>query len=71
MSWVAIAVLVAIGYVCVLTFVLALLKAAKRGDEPPYGAAEAATGEERRFVREEEPELTPADAEFLQRLRHR
>ena len=70
MSWVEIAVLVAVGYVFVVTFVLALLRAAKRGDEHSY-AAELAVGKEPRFVREEGLSLTPEDAEFLQRLGHR
>jgi hypothetical protein len=65
-----IAILVAVGYVCVVTFVLALLKAAKRGDKP-LGAADAAAGGRRRFVREEELELTPEDAEFLEQLGRR
>jgi hypothetical protein len=62
---------VAVGYVCVVAFVLALLRAAKRGDEPPYVAAQEATGGERLFVREKELELTPEDAEFLERLGRR
>jgi hypothetical protein len=68
-SWLAIAVLVAVGYVCVVAFVVALLRAAKRGDEESY-AAEAAAARPR-FVRQEELELTPEDAAFLERLGRR
>jgi hypothetical protein len=68
-SWVVIAVLVAVAYVCLVTFVLALLRAAKRGDEQSY-PAEAAAGKPR-FAREEELELTPEDAAFLERLGRR
>jgi len=68
-SWVVIAVLVAVGYACVVTFVLALLSAAKRGDEHSY-ALEAAAGKPR-FVPEEQLELTPEDAAFLEQLGRR
>jgi hypothetical protein len=70
MSWVAIAVLVAVIYVCVLIVTLALLRAAKRADEAP-GGAEAVAAEGRRFAREEEIQLTPEDAAFLERLGRR
>jgi hypothetical protein len=67
---VAIAVLVAVGYVCVVTFVLALLRAAKRADEAAAGP-DAVAVEDRRFASEEELQLTPEDFAFLDRLGRR
>jgi hypothetical protein len=70
MSWVAIAIVVAVLYVCVVTVVIALLRAAKRADEAP-GGVEAVAVEEGRFAREEGLQLTPEDAAFLERLGRR
>lgn len=70
MSWAAIAIMAAVAYVVVVTFVLALLRAAKAGDEM-HEAPQAAAGEPRRFVRTEELQRMPEDAEFLQRLGRR
>jgi hypothetical protein len=69
-SWLAIAVLVAVVYVCVVTFAIALCRASKRAEEAPDAALDASGGQ-RRFVREPELELTPEDAEFLDRLGRR
>jgi hypothetical protein len=71
MTWVAIAVVVAVVYVCVVTFAIAVLRAAKRADEAAERPRALAAGE-RRFEREEQPlELTPEDAAFLERLGRR
>lgn len=69
MSWVAIVIVVAVVYVCVVTIVLALLRAAKCGDEAP--ARPEAVAVRPRFVHEEPLQLTPEDAELLERLGRR
>jgi hypothetical protein len=70
MSWMAVAILALVLYACVVIVVLALMRAAKRADEAP-AARDAVALDDRRFQREDELQLTPEDAAFLERLGRR